>query len=459
MNSPLPTASQYTNKFHQIPDIMFYAEELSGNDIRVYKVLLDYLRRIVHIKDAIRSKFNEPIVTVSQETIASKCFLSTKTVSKILKHLEELGLVIVEDRRGYKKNNHVIMIDTYFEKLQKSRIKPDVIDTDNEGITLLAEATPVEEAPSKIEGAEPEKAKPKKQRKTRVAKKKEPTEKPKKPTKRKKKEPTPAPEPEPTPEPTEKELKMKEYEAKLRDMNGLTVTEKEVIGISKHYNMLVCRFNNIAGYRSLTVNEPREHKNWKFFERVRNLCRENDWDANLYLEAQFDRAKKYFVNAKIKYPMPNGLCSEKSQLYFTRYLEDLHAKRLHVDRHKRVTTGKTKTMGEIFTEEIIRSTEFLHYYINDNGTELEQKQDKALRFYDSWMEYSPAYMYTVPWFRTYFEEIKEYDPENPYIQKYDGVFKLLDKSKKLQRLVQVAAEVVERERKIPANLTLEELGL
>lgn len=379
-----------------IPDEVWNCEYLKPVDIKLYKVLLDYGKLIYSLENGKTTIDELPIIDVSQKTLAEKVGVSDRTIQTSLKRLVEVKLIKVDNYRGYKRNNHIILSEEFYGDSFKENEK------EQKGLRLVekeVKRVPIKRVPIKIP-------------------------------------------------------KTETYKEKLRELGGMSYTEKAIMSIVKHYEMLASRFNHISGYRAVSKRDPQEHKNWKYFERLFNLCREKGWDANLYLEAQFDRARKYWRNSRIKYPLPKMLCSEKAQNYFERYLEDRKEKYSQEARHINLGARKTKSMKQILIEEIIETTKYLKMYIDEQEDKEQQAQDKAVRLYHSWESYSPAYLWTVPWFHEFIKELELADPDNKKIKEVIEIFNMLNRSKKLQSVVKKAVEVAEREFNLPDNISL-----
>lgn len=246
----------------------------------------------------------------------------------------------------------------------------------------------------------------------------------------------------------------KKYLEKLRSIGGSTRQEKEILSIAQHYEMLVRKMNRMGGYSSLSKNNPTEHKNWSKFEKLFNLCDGKGWEPRYYLDAQFDKADKYWKNSKFKFPLPQMLCSKASQEYFEKwtkereeiYAEDLHSK-------EKLRAQKTLSLKQQVIRDIVRSTEMLSMYCN-HGTDEEREQSKALRIYDVWSSYSSAYLYSIPWFKSFLKELDMSGSSHPRLPEVKKDFELFDKNKKIQMVIQKTVNMCENEFSIPANLAI-----
>lgn len=385
-----------------VPDEVWFCPDLKPVDIKLYKVLLDYGKLIYTLEHGKTTLDDLPIITVSQETLAEKVGVSDKTIKTSLDRLKAVKLIKIDANRGYKRNNHIILIgDFYGIKYDSRELKP---------VEREVKRVPIKRVPIKVSEA----------------------------VKESKKE----------------EEKVQTYKEKLRELGALSYTEKAIVAISKHYEMLASRFNHIGGYRSLSRKDPVTSKNWPYFEKLFNLCRDNGWDANLYLEAQFDRARKYWKNSRIKYPLPKMLCSDKAQKYFVSFLKDREEKYSMEARYVNMGAKKTESVKQRLMKEIIKSAEYLSMYVKEDADGREREEDKAVRLFHSWESYSPAYLWTIPWFHEFIKELEVNDPENKKIQEVLAEFEMINRSKKLQEVVKRTAEVVEREYKLPGNIAL-----
>ena len=77
----------------------------------------------------------------------------------------------------------------------------------------------------------------------------------------------------------------------------------------KHYEMLARRVLHKTNYHIVSWSNPKEHKNWKFFEYLVELCFLKEWSPRSYIEAQFER-----LNGKVVYV--NTLCCDKAIIYY-----------------------------------------------------------------------------------------------------------------------------------------------
>jgi len=416
-----------------IPDSVWNHPDLKPTDIKLYKVLLDFGKTVFSTKGK-TDKFLNPIIDIAQAILAEKVGVTVKTLHSCLARLKEVGLVTIEDYRGFKRNNLITIVGGFFGITAKESKTIDKSET-------------VQKASDKLFEVKEER----RNKRAEISQNLKTPKRENKPDKDKKEEET-GDSMENNSQSLQKDDKLKEYEAKLRELGGFTPREKAIIGVAKHYEMLVCKHTKKPAHRSLSKKNPMEHKNWKRYEKFLDLCDERGWDANLFLECQFEVAKKYWTGGR--YPYVNMICSEKAQQSFEWFLRDRKEK--YALEAKKFNSGatKTKSMKKVLMEEIVYSAKFLPMYIDQDGDEQQRKEDKAMWIYNSWESFAPAYLWSIPWFRQFIKELQEAQPEDKKVASVVSTFEMINKSKRLQEVVLKTVEVVERQLDIPGNLDI-----
>lgn len=377
-----------------VPDKVWECESLKPTDIKLYKVILDYSKLIMGRKDGKFDKNGTPIIDVSQKTLAEKVGVSDRTIQTCLNRLKDVGLIIINNLQGYKNNNKYKLSEEFFTGKKEK------------GLRVVEKTT-----------------KPKKKKEEVTIKK------------------------------VAKNNSV--YAKKLEELGGHIYSDRRIIEISKHYNMLASNANNYTGYNSLPKKNPQKHKNWIAFQKLDDLCTENGWDVKLYLEAQFDRADKYWKNSRMKYPLPNMLRSVKAQEYYVRWIKDREEKYKHdVSRHHKVVAKRTVSVRRKVIQEIVQSVELVSMYIRSNATEQEREEDKALRIYHNWEGYSAAYLYSIDWFREFIYELDDSNDNKKRIDYVKEQFAMFDKSKSLQEVIRRTVEQAEERYEVPENLAI-----
>ncbi|MNW28278.1 hypothetical protein D3C74_51000 [compost metagenome] len=377
-----------------IPESVWDCPDLTPTDVKLYKVLLSYGKRVYGLEHGKTTRHGYPIITVSQKQLSLKVGVSIKTLTSCLKRLKDVRLIKIDDNNGFKRNNNIILTGEFF----------GISSVPTETGRLFVVEKPIVRKSVKRKAI--------------------------------------------------KIGKTDYYTEKLRELGGFTYSEKSVVAISKHYEMLVSKFNYTTGYRSLPKKNPQSHKNWKAFNKLYDLCMSKGWDSSLYLDAQFDRAKKWWKDSRMKFPLPNMLCSAKAQEYFERFLEDRKEKYgQDVAGKEKLKGQKTESLRSRVIQDVVRSAEYLSLYIHGDDDK-ERAESKAVRLFHSWEGYSSAYLYSVPWFREYLNELVQSQPDNKRIQEVVSEFQMLDRSRTLQELVSKAVKMAENEFEIPHNIAL-----
>jgi len=236
---------------------------------------------------------------------------------------------------------------------------------------------------------------------------------------------------------------------KLQEMQEHT-KEDDIIELSRHYDMMVIKSSSKGGYYSLSQNDPTRHRNWKHFERVYEICRMKEWDSKLYIESQFDRAKRW-ENGKFSYPQPSMMYSVDAIKHFVRYFGDLHKKhRYDTNADKKKRGRETTTLRTQVINDIVSSVESLAFYVKNSNFE-DKKQYKALRIYQSWQELSPYYLWSVPWFDKILQEVSA---ETPKAEEYRNEFLRISKSPSLRDVIKETVLATEKHFNIPENMEL-----
>lgn len=238
---------------------------------------------------------------------------------------------------------------------------------------------------------------------------------------------------------------------KLREIGGMTPEDKKVIDVSQHYDMLMRKAKKTTGFRSLSVKDPMKHKNWKFFLKLLRLCEENGWDTNLYLDYTFIHAQKYWV--KVKYPMPNMLCSENIQKSFAIWKEKEDRKYSH-DLHSSERKGsKTISYYEEIRKNIKSSVERLKYEMNIYSSEYPKEICKVMAVLENLDILSSFYLYSIDYVRN-----DLINNDNESMKELLSDFKTISKSKKIQEFILDEVKEQEKLNNIPINISLEEFN-
>jgi hypothetical protein len=232
-------------------------------------------------------------------------------------------------------------------------------------------------------------------------------------------------------------------QVKLWEMMEIT-REDDIYDISRHYDSLVMKATNKAGHTSLSLKNPTEHRNWIHFERVYEICRMKGWDANLYIEGQFERAKGW---TRMKFPLPNMLYSDNALRSHINYLGDIVKKyKKDTNAEKRKRGSETKTLSTQVIRGVVRSVEMISDHL-DRGKVEDKAQYKALTIFNNWEQMSPFYLWSVGWFHDIMS-----DMTGKKIEECKTEFTRISGSPSLQRMIEESVRETEKQLNVPHNI-------
>ena len=239
---------------------------------------------------------------------------------------------------------------------------------------------------------------------------------------------------------------------RLKLLKGVrTPYERKILKIAEYYEYKCRQAIHSTGFKCLG-KDFRNHKNWVFLERIYNLCQENDWDYQIYIDAQFDRVKYY--PRKQPYPYLNQFNSEGAIKYYHSYVKDT-AEKLSIDGDAKVKADKMKSVNQQIVEDVIRDCEGVLDYIERAAKRrankgLTEQQLKMLYLSEHWMGLSISYLAVIPWFMTYLEQF----PEEQYVIDLKEEIQAVRSNRKLLELTIDIVGKVEKQMEIPETLCL-----
>lgn len=251
-----------------------------------------------------------------------------------------------------------------------------------------------------------------------------------------------------TPEVT-REQSLKE---RLKMLKGVrTPYERKILKIAEYYEYKCRQAIHSTGFKCLG-KDFRNHKNWVFLERIYNLCQENNWDYQIYIDAQFDRVKYY--PRKQPYPYLNQFNSEGAIKYYHNYMKDVSEK-LSVDGDAKVKADKMRSVNQQIIEDVIKDCEGVSDYIERAAKRrankgLTEQQLKMLYLSEHWMGLSISYLAVIPWFMTYLEQF----PNEQYVIDLRDEIQAVRSNRKLLELTTEIVGKVEKQMEIPETLCL-----
>lgn len=243
-----------------------------------------------------------------------------------------------------------------------------------------------------------------------------------------------------------KPIKLSKYlkaQLKMWELTEITKTE-DILEMSSHFDMLVMELTKKAGYNSLSLSNPTEHKNWSHFECIYEICRMKGWDTKLYIEGQFERARMF---KSMKYPLPHMMYSVNALRFHVNYLADIRDKYAKdTNKEERKKGRETKTLSTKIIDDVISSVESLSEWIEKSKSP-DLGQAKALEVFNNWQYLSPFYLWSIPWFH---DVLKDLDGKK--VQNCREEFNRIDKSPSMRRVIGETVEKVEKSFNIPPNI-------
>lgn len=245
------------------------------------------------------------------------------------------------------------------------------------------------------------------------------------------------------------EAKKKQEELSEKNSFDFSEEEKAILKVARYYEQCVRAKTNRTGQRFLPVkSDPRKNKRWKFFEKLYHICKENEWDYRLYLDAQFDRAKHW---KKFNYPFPNMLCSPSAQKYYLNWIKDKREKmgyEADADYVKLKPKQEEAGLKKQIQKEIKRSAKSMSNYIKSYKNNDDPLYAKLMELKNFPSNYSPFYLYQLEWYRDYFLVFILDETDSVY-KRIAETWEMLEKSKNLQEFVLKEIEKWEKKYGIP----------
>lgn len=230
---------------------------------------------------------------------------------------------------------------------------------------------------------------------------------------------------------------------KLRQVQEETKKD-DIIEIANHYNMLVVEKTKKAGHTVLPYKNPEKSKHWVHFETVYEICRLQQWNPKVYIEAQFDRAKGW---KKIPYPYPNSLHSANALRHYIKYYGDMRRKyEKDANKKRNIVEKDTVTVQELIRDSIKKDCLFLKQRLKNSK---EKGRDKALTLFSEWVNFSPFYLWSVPWFHDIVPTLSGKRADKIKIE-----FDRIDTSPMMKNTIRKSVQEMEDKFDIPHNISL-----
>lgn len=247
-------------------------------------------------------------------------------------------------------------------------------------------------------------------------------------------------------------LRLQSAQQRLKLLQNVrTPHEKKILAIAEYYEYKCRQVLHSTGFRALG-KDFRNHKNWIHLERIDDLCKENNWDYQVYIDAQFDRVKHW--ERKQLYPYLNQFYSQNAIKYYKNYIKDYQESN-SVSGDIKVKSDKIKSVNQQIIEDVIKDCEGIAEYIEKAqkrraNKDLTKEQLKILYISDHWMGLSMSYLASIPWFLTYLEQF----PEETFLVDFKREIQAIRNSNKLSALTIDIVNNVEKQMDIPETLCL-----
>lgn len=231
----------------------------------------------------------------------------------------------------------------------------------------------------------------------------------------------------------------------------LTEKEQEIMGLV-HYYEYKCRVvTGKAGWRSLG-NNFREHKNWKYFTRIFDMCEKNHWNYKIYIDAQFDRVRFWTHDNCKGYPYPNQFFSEGAIRYFHRYQRDYQQRHSVDGSAVRMKTAKVVSYQDEVINAVIKDCDHFVQFLKIapkqrkyQGLTLEQM--KFGYIIDHVASLSQYYWASLPWAVPYLRRFS-----TPWVVELTTLVAQIQSSRSMVNTINQIVDEVENQLGIPHTI-------
>lgn len=438
----------------KLPDI-YWDMDLSGSEIKVLRYVYNHCIRLYkNLKYFPRGNDGSPRFWRGKERMADDCSLSYPTFRKCVRHLFEMGLVTSMDGEDEPEELYCIGLSTDFleKTMQNKTVKSFRLHNLKDLILLVYDSNTIEilninlqKLPSITNVIEPVNTQDigLSSDLSENSQTKQSTGKVKRVPIKVGREPIML-----LPE----SVRLQNAQKKLALLKNVrTPYEREILKIAEYYEYKCRQAIHSTGFKALG-KDFRNHKNWKFLERIHNLCSEKGWDYKIYIDAQFDRVK-YWIRPQ-KYPYLNQFNSEGAIKYYLNYVKDIQEKTT-ITGDAKVKSEKVKSVNQQIIDDVIKDCEGIAEYIEKakkrrNNKDLTPEQLKMLYLSDHWMGLSISYLASIPWFLTYLNQF----PDETFVVALKEDIQVVQKSRKLFETIIDIVSKVEKQMEIPETMCL-----
>lgn len=208
---------------------------------------------------------------------------------------------------------------------------------------------------------------------------------------------------------------------RFKDIESYKFTPDELDCLNNfvpYYENLVCKATNAISFCSLTnAQYKKRSRNWKSLWKTYLLCKNNNWDYKIYLEAQFESVSNW--TTKVRYPVPNTLYSERAIAAYKAYLYrneesyksegyDIRAVSKNVGTYEEECEKNIKKSAELIKKDIeyyMKNMPDLFSHLPENKVKIAYKSKVIL---DRWQDLSDEYLASLSDFLIYIGDKSEY---------------------------------------------------
>ena len=236
----------------------------------------------------------------------------------------------------------------------------------------------------------------------------------------------------------------------------LSNEEREIMKVKRYYEQKCRTALGTSGFCCMSTKRPgwRENKKWKWLTRLYNQCKENDWDYEIFVDAQFERLS-WFKRPQ-KYVYLNQFFSEGAIKAYYRYLDDYKQCNSITGDNIKIKTAKVQTIGMEIVNAVVNDCESIEQFMHSaskypayRGLSLEEI--KVMCFSQKWDSLSKYYLASIPWFLSWLHSIPENRTANELI---DNITSLQKSPTMMKRIYRIVSET-ERRLNLPKTMTLE----
>ena len=229
----------------------------------------------------------------------------------------------------------------------------------------------------------------------------------------------------------------------------VTKADQSILDVVHYYEYKCRKVTGNWGWKAIGRNF-REHRNWKHFTRIYELCVENHWDYKVYVDSQFDRVR--FWRRKQDYPFPNQCYSENAVKSFHAYCKD-YQERFSVTGNAKIKTSEVKNSyrDEVIDAIITDCEHFTNFFKvapkQRKYKGLTPEQMKFMYVIDHVATLSQYYWASLPWAVTFLQRFS-----TPWVIELTTTVANIQQSQSRVRLISQIVTETENQLGIPHTI-------